>query len=193
MEREIYAKGEKYMICPIIDKDREDYVELKRQINGEKSFFLNPLSSDIMWRSVMEGTTKVFSIIDDKNEFCGSMELQNPESRTPEIGIDLLISKRNKGIAREVIKMLCRTAYSPEKVDYFAVNILEKNLHSQHVFEKLGAEQIGRKSQLDELREKLSEKAGDASENEKLLETIYELKKTEEAILQYRLLPKAFL
>ncbi len=138
-ERAIYATDGEYTIYPIEEGDREYYIELHRQIYGEASLFLHPLSRDMMWEQVLGGTDKVFSIFDKNREYCGSIELQHPEADTPELGIDLMISKRNKGIAARAIKLTAQRAYDDKKVEYFLIRISSKNLHSRHVFEKMGA------------------------------------------------------
>lgn len=45
---------------------------------------------------------------------------------------------RNKGIAPKVVKLLARTYYLKNEIEYFLIRISSKNLHSKYVFEKLG-------------------------------------------------------
>lgn len=104
----------------------------------EKSLLLNPLYKDRMWEQVLKGDTKVFSIYRNR-EYCGSVELQNPESSSPEIGIDLLECERNKGLAPKVVRLLSQTVSSERHIDFFTVRISSNNKHSIHVFEKMGA------------------------------------------------------
>lgn len=66
------------------------------------------------------------------------MELQHLETENPEIGIDLIESKRNKGIAARVIKLLAKRAYQDKPVEYYLIRISSRNPHSKHVFEKMG-------------------------------------------------------
>ncbi len=138
MNREIYATNGEIIIYPVADEDRAGYTELHRQLNGEKSFFLNPLCKDTMWEQVLKGNIKIYSIYRNVS-YCGSVELQNPESITPEIGIDLLECERNKGLAPKVIRIFTETVADKQKIDYYLVRISSKNKHSIHVFEKLGA------------------------------------------------------
>lgn len=138
MSREIYATDGEYKIFPIIEEDHDNYVELHRQLNGENSLYINPYCKDIMWEYTLHGKDKVFSVFDKNDEYCGSLELQNPTSDVPEIGIDLLESKRNKGIATKVVKLLARRAYEDKNVDYYLIRISSRNPHSKHVFEKMG-------------------------------------------------------
>ena len=137
-KREIYVTDGEYTIYSIAEEDREYYVELHKQLNGESTLFLNPVCKDMMWEQVLSGKDKVFSIYDKSGEYCGSVELQHPDSNTPELGIDLMESKRNKGIATRAIKLVARRAYEDKRVEYFLIRISSRNPHSKHVFEKMG-------------------------------------------------------
>ena len=139
MKRKIFAADEEYLILPVEDEDRDNYVELHRQLNGNETLFLNPICKDIMWEQVLTGKDKVYSIFSKEGEYCGSIELQNPETNTPEIGIDLLENKRNQGIGPRTVKIFAKACYEERKVDYFLIRISSRNLHSKYVFEKLGA------------------------------------------------------
>lgn len=97
----------------------------------------------MMWEQVLKGKDKVFSIFNRDGEYCGSIEIQRPEADTPEIGIDLLENKRNKGIAPKVVVMLAKRTYQDKPVEYYLIRISSGNSHSKQVFEKLGAIPIG--------------------------------------------------
>lgn len=142
-EREIFVADSKFIICMISDDDREDYIELHRQLNGETSLYLNPLSKDMMWEQTLNHAESIFSLFTTDGDYCGSIELQHSDSNTPEIGIDLLESKRNKGITPKAVRLFAKRVCEEKKVDYFLIRISSTNLHSQHVFEKLGAVKIG--------------------------------------------------
>ena len=141
--REVFATDSEFTICSIADEDRDDYVELHRQLNGETSLYLNPLSKDMMWEQILNNADSVFSLFTANGDYCGSIELQHSDSNTPEIGIDLLESKRNQGIAPKAVRLFAKKVYEIRKVEYFVIRISSKNLHSQHVFEKMGAVRIG--------------------------------------------------
>lgn len=140
--REIFATDSEFIICAIADEDRNDYVELHRQLNGETSLYLNPLSKDMMWEQILSNADSVFSLFTANGDYCGSIELQNSDSNTPEIGIDLLENKRNQGIAAKAVRLFAKKVCEVRKVDYFVIRISSNNLHSQHVFEKMGAVKI---------------------------------------------------
>ena len=118
----VYVSDNEFIICPIADEDRDNYVELHRQINGEHTLFLNEHCKDMMWEQVLEGEDKVFSVFEINGDYCGSLELQNPDSDTPEIGIDLF---ENKRIAPKVVKLLAKRCYKDRKVDYFLIRRTE--------------------------------------------------------------------
>lgn len=144
MNKEIYAAGEGYILYPLSDIDRDNHVELKRQVNGDNTLFLNPATKDIMWNvAIRRDKDILFSIYEENGEYCGCIELQNFRSTTPEIGIDLLESKRNKGIAEKAVRLLVQKVCAEQSVDYFLIKIMSNNPHSRHVFEKMGAEFIG--------------------------------------------------
>lgn len=143
MGREIFAADGEFIICPISNADRCDYVELHRQLNGEASLYLNPVSKDMMWEQILENADSVFSLFTVKEDYCGSIELQQLDSSTPEIGIDLLENKRNQGIAPKALRLFAGRVCEIRKVDYFLIRISSNNLHSRYVFEKMGAVKIG--------------------------------------------------
>lgn len=39
INKEIYAAGEGYILYPLSDIDRDNHVELKRQVNGDNTLF----------------------------------------------------------------------------------------------------------------------------------------------------------
>lgn len=142
-KREVFAIDDEFKIYTISDEDRKHYVELHRQLNGESSLYLNPRSKDMMWEQTLKDADNIFSVFTVNGDYCGSMELQYPDSKTPEIGIDLMEDKRNKGIAPKIVRLFAKKVYMIRSIDYFLIRISSNNLHSQHVFEKMGAIKIG--------------------------------------------------
>ena len=199
MKRAIYATDGDYTIYPISHEDYEDYIELHRQINGEKTLFLNPGCKDVMWEAVLNGKDRVFSIFASNGEYCGSVEIQRPETNTPEIGIDLLEDKRNKGIATRVIKLVAKRAYQDKQVDYFLIRISSRNLHSKHVFEKMGVIPIGTtESNFNTFIRNFIKVMGDAgidNDMEDRLKRLFDESEDleEEVIYEYKLIPNIFL
>lgn len=102
-ERKIFTSDEDFIICNISDEDRSDYVELHRQLNGEASLYLNPIVKDMMWKQILENADTVFSLFTGKGNYCGSIELQQPNSKTPEIVVE---SKGNNSELVKAVKAL---------------------------------------------------------------------------------------
>ena len=192
-KRDIFATDGEFKICTISEEDRNDYVELHRQLNGETSLYLNPISKDMMWEQILNNADSVFSLFTANGDYCGSIELQHPDSHTPEIGIDLMEDKRNKGIASKAVRLFARRAYAIRKVDYFLIRISSNNLHSQHVFEKMGAIKIGEEeTAFSKFVERFN---GTAEKEEQDLEKFRDLfgESTNEVVYCYRLDLNTFL
>lgn len=193
INREIYVTNGEYTIFLIAEEDRDFYVELHKQINGETSLFLNPMVKDMMWDQTLHGEDKIFSIFDAKGNYCGSIELQNPTGITPEIGIDLLETMRNKGITGKVVMMFARRTYELQSLNYFLIRISSKNLHSKHVFEKMGVVKIGEEeSAFNKFVEKYSDVVGAADNGAETFKQFF-YGSEDEIIYRYKLMPEVFM
>lgn len=192
-QREIYVTDGGYIVYPIANEDREHYVKLHRQLNGESTLFMNPICKDMMWESVLAGTDKVFSVYDADGDYCGSIELQHPESNTPELGVDLMEEKRNKGIAAKVIKLVAKRAYEDGKVEYFLIRVSSKNSHSKHVVEKMGVIPLKtvKKTFKSFIKEFMVEMDNVGEQIEGLFDSKDDLE--EEIIYEYKYTPELFL
>lgn len=195
MEREIYAAGEGYILCPMTDADRADYEELQRQTHADDFDYHTPEQKDKMWDKIIKDEVdRYFSIYNEYGEYCGCIDFMNCQSATPEIGLTLLKCKRNQGIAAKVVKLLVQKACSEQEIEYFEVKIKAENSHSRHVFEKMGAVKIGEEEYaLTKLRRLLNDR-----ELELVREALY-LAKAEsadeeltKAVYLYKLPPEVF-
>lgn len=197
MNREIYAAGEGYILYPLSDIDRDNHVELKRQVNGDSTLFLNPATKDIMWNAaIRQNENKIFSIYEENGEYCGCIELQNFQSTTPEIGIDLLENKRKHGIATKAVRLLVQKICAEQSIDYFLIKIMSNNPHSRHVFEKMGAEFIGEEDRpfitmMKELRKYKSEEYADKMAG--ALKAQMNDTDDNAVVYRYKLLPDSFI
>lgn len=196
MSREVYASGDGYILYPLADVDRENYIELQLRLNGDNATFLATGINNTIWEeTVNDENSRYFSIYEENGEYCGCVELQNYQSNTPEIGISLIESKRNQGIAAKVVKLLVQKVCQECNIDYFLLKIMSDNSHSKHVFEKMGAVPIGEVIPsmllLNKLKETLSEDEFDLMNDivESQTEDIFE----KELIYEYKLPPEAFL
>ena len=196
MEREIYAAGDGYVLYPLADVGRDNYVELQRQINGESSLFLMPRIKELMWNTTLSNETdKLYSIYEDNGEYCGCIELQNFKSDTPEIGLNLLESKRNKGIAAKVVKLLVQKVCQEQNIDYFLIKIMSNNSHSKHTFEKMGAIPIGKEDRNYAVFMKALDNTLDKDSLNRIYDTVkpYMDDDENEFVYKYKLSPEAFL
>ena len=183
MSREIFNSNDKYILYPLSEEDRSNYLELNAQIEGD-SIILRK-HSDCIWESVMEDTTKFFSIYDYQGEFCGIIELQKPNTTTPRIGISIIENRRNMGITPSVVPMFMQKVSKIHNVEYFVIQIAKSNSHSRHVFEKLGAELISeQESNIIKAMKKMLELSGGDKEIYKEYQTALE---EEDHICVYKL------
>ncbi len=64
-----------------------------------------------------DGEFTIYAIAnEDRSDY---VELQLPNSNKPEIGIDLLESKRNQGIAPKAVRLFAKKVCEIRMVDYF--------------------------------------------------------------------------
>lgn len=144
MSREAYAFCEGYVLYPIADDDKDNFVELQRQINGDSTIFLMSAIKDFAWNTLLSyENDRAYSIYESGGEYCGCIELNNYKDDIPEIALNLVEGKRNQGVAAKAVKMLVKKLCEERRVDYFLVRIMSDNSHSKHVFEKMGAVLIG--------------------------------------------------
>ena len=197
MKREIYATDGQYYLVPLTAEDKENYMNLRQRITEMPFLYSTPELLEFMWSASTELGDINYSIFDPNNEYCGNVILQNPKADIPEIGVDLIETKRNQGIAERAIKMLARQAYEDLEVDYFLLRVSSRNSHSRHMIEKLGAVLIGEeegefKRMIRTIREVLDEDSFS-----KVVERVSSLldknaDEKEEVVYRYQLTPDMF-
>ena len=111
MNRKIYVTDGTLTICPISEEDKENFCELNKQVSLTPHMYFDQISKESVWRVTELCSDIYYSIFDENNDYCGNLIMQNPSSETPEIGIDLLENKRNKGIAVRAIKLVSKKFY----------------------------------------------------------------------------------
>jgi ribosomal-protein-alanine N-acetyltransferase len=77
---------------------------------------------------------------DARNQFAGCAGLNNPESRTPEIGIWLAEKSQGMGLGLEAVEGICDWAAVEVECDYIIYPVDRANVPSRHIPESLGAE-----------------------------------------------------
>lgn len=99
-----------------------------KQISEIDGYYDNPDNVELMRRIAFSRNELNYSIYDASGEYCGNIVLNYREERTPEIGIDLVESKRNKGIAAKCIKLLARKVHEERNyIEYFLFCVIWKS------------------------------------------------------------------
>ncbi len=196
MSRGPYAVGDGYILYPLADVDRDNYVELQRQINGDDTLFLMPKIKDMMWDTLLsDDSTKLYCIYENNGDFCGCIELQKYKTDTPEIGLNLIETKRNQGIAAKVVKLLVQTVCAERDIEYFLIRIMSNNPHSRYVFEKMGAVPIGEEEHpyvvlMNRLKTTLAQDT--VNEIQGAIKDLMVDNDEEEFVCRYKLMPDVF-
>lgn len=73
-------------------------------------------------------------------DFVGKICMQNTDCDLPELGIDIMKVNQNHGYGPEAIIAFCNKYSANYGIGEVKVRIMDDNVHSIHVFEKLGAE-----------------------------------------------------
>lgn len=156
MEREIYATDGEITIYHLSEEDMKDYFKLC--FDDEEMIRMYHEGYKFVRSLISAYAERNYSIYDRNNEYCGNIEFQHSKSDTPEIGIELVEEKRNRGIGPRAIKLFAKATYNKKDVEYFILRAEQKNSHSNHVIEKLGAVYSGiEKNERPEYIEKLVE------------------------------------
>lgn len=122
---------------------------LQREKNDSKLLYDTLIKA--RWKQITVSSTLNGMIFDKKtDEFCGRICMQKTDTEHPELGIELLSEKQNKKIGPEAIIAFSNWYCNTYEVKTIYIRIEENNMHSRHVFEKLGAVYEGRSLLLPE-------------------------------------------
>ena len=195
MKREIYATDGTLTICPAFEKDKRNMSNSLARKVDKLIKILSKIGIEIKISVSDDGI--YYSIFDEKNDYCGYFVINNPLSSTPEIGIELIKAKRNKGIALRATRLVAKRFYEEHNVEYFLIKIQTENNHSRHVIEKSGAIFCGMdKEQSNQLIDSFIEALND-TDNENLKKAInkemleHEIQMDE--VYVYKFMPELFL
>lgn len=89
-------------------------------------------------------------ICNDKEEKIGLIDLFDFDPKHQRAGIGLIIlnpAERNKGVGAEALSLMMEYSFKILELHQVYANILEDNLASIHLFEKLGFEKVGVKKE----------------------------------------------
>lgn len=119
MKREIYATDGTLTICPASEKDKRNMSNSLARKVDKLIKILSKIGIEIKISVSDDGI--YYSIFDEKNDYCGYFVINNPLSATPEIGIELIKAKRNKGIALRATRLVAKRFYEEHNVEYFLI------------------------------------------------------------------------
>lgn len=199
MGKEIYVSDKEYRLVKFTEEEKENYMRLMFPENDTSEFYKHEEDRELFWRATRNLKEMDFSIYTTAGEYCGNIELKNYDTTTPEIGIALMESQRNKGIAGRTIRMLAKKYFEEtEFVEYFVLKVSSYNLHSKHMIEKIGAEFVCEEETLVQrslrlLKEELGEEFFLKTEEKHKNEFGMSKEEQEEVVYRYKLMPDSFL
>ncbi|MBQ8569000.1 MAG: GNAT family N-acetyltransferase [Oscillospiraceae bacterium] len=197
MEKNIFTSDDRITLRPLTEENKDDYFLLLQQTSSAPEDYTDKATQDFMWELLKKIENLNYSVFDENDEYCGNLVIQDHLSATPEIGIDLLINKRCKGIAARAIRLYAKKAYNKNTIDHYLIKALEANTHSRRMIEKTGAvfshieERISKKM----LRSCLGIYDDFKSDyiKEKLKQRISEMESIPDDVYVYKLMPEAFI
>lgn len=144
-----FAQTEHYLLRRIFPEDKPHYQQLAQ---AETPTFLqhsDPDTSALAWEDLLGEEHLTCSIFEKETHgFCGFCQLQWIFSSAPELGIDLLPSFQEQGIATEVLPAFLTQAGKLLPIDHFYAKVKKNNIPSQRLAEKIGGICISTKSLL---------------------------------------------
>ena len=193
MNRDIYVTDGTLTICPASENDRGFLHNISRNMT-KLAESLSVIGLEMKISVSVDGIN--YSIFDENDKYCGNIVIENPSSATPEIGIDLIKSRRNKGIALRATRLVAKKFYEDNNVEYFIIKALAENTHSRHVIEKSGAVFCCMEKAVPDKAFEAFTEAVDKMEDEAIKSVLKkEMKNYEERyddVYVYKLMPEAF-
>ncbi len=165
----LLIQNDKYILKVLNEEDKENYLNLYREnsIVTSASSKMSDVDYDefaeFVWEKIPEEDSLYVSVfLKADYTYVGNVVMQHMSLTTPEIGIDVLEEYHRQGIAYETIPLFAKRVQELMPVDYFVVRIYSDNEPSKKLFEKLGAELMGKEPSefaeaLSQLKEKFKE------------------------------------
>lgn len=145
---EILTQNDKYILKKEREEDKQVYFDLYK----EDFILAKRMSSDMFqdffekqWENRKQENSLYVSVFRRLDSvYLGNIVLRDLESRTPELGIDVMKKHQRKGMAYDTLRMFMKWASETySDIEYFFVRICSDNLASLNLFQKLGAIKIG--------------------------------------------------
>ncbi len=147
-------KGEHIRLRALEPDDLDFLYELENNTDvWEISGTTTPYSRNILKRYLDHAHRDIYEvkqlrlcICDETEKAVGLIDLFDfdPKNRRAGMGIIVLDeNRRNKGFGAEAIRLLTEYAFSSLSLRQVYANVIEGNLASMHLFEKMGFEKVG--------------------------------------------------
>ena len=193
----LLIQNDKYILRVLNEEDRENYLKLYQENPIVASAFSKMSDVDydefaeFMWEKIPEEDSLYVSVfLKEDYTYVGNIVVQHMSLTTPEIGIDVLEEYHRQGIAYETIPLFAKRVQELMPVDYFVVRIYSDNEPSKKLFEKLGAEVMGKEpSEFAEALSHLKEKSKEEYEEFTIRNPDAEKIADERCILQFKYFP----
>lgn len=144
----VLVQNEKYILQKEREEDKQAYFELYK----EDSILFKRMPYDMFqdffekqWADRRKEKNLYVSIFKKRDSvYLGNIVLQNIDSTTPELGIDVVKKHQRKGVAYDTLKMFVQWGGQTfNNMEYFLVRIYSDNSASLNLFQKLGVTKIG--------------------------------------------------
>lgn len=144
----VLVQDDKYILKKEREEDKQEYFELYK----EDSSLFKTMPYDMFqeffekqWENRRQEKNLYVSIFKKPDfVYLGNIVLQNIDSTTPELGINVVKKYQRKGVAYDTLKMFMRWGNETfNNMEYFLVRIYSDNSASLNLFQKLGVTKIG--------------------------------------------------
>ena len=141
---EMIAVTERLLLRTLNENDKDHILRISRQswwvANFENSELLSTSFKEICWKTeTAPGVLPALVFLKDSETLVGRVCMQKMDTLTPEAGIDILPDYRNQGFGPEAMVAFCNWCAEKFSLTKVNVRISQENIHSIHVFEKIGA------------------------------------------------------
>ena len=147
---ENYGEGKQVYIRKLLEENYPLYREVSYVHFSYKNVFTEKFMQTI-WKEVNAANGLVCTIVEKgTGEICGFCQLNNVDTLTPEVGIDMRDDYIGRGYAQEAVRLLLDYASKHYKVDYFIWKANKANTVSRHMAEKLGGKFISEQPTMEQ-------------------------------------------
>lgn len=147
-DKNVLAENEQYLLRKQLSEDKEVYYNLFSEISiikgrMEENMFRKYFEK-IWFEEQNEDAIRVSIILREDGAYVGNITLRELNSKTPELGCDVVRRYQRQGVAYDALRLFMRQVSSISKIDYFLARIYSNNEPSLGLFQKLGATFIGK-------------------------------------------------